>query len=327
MSQDPAQALAAVIPLELRELLRGRQLVLARPVGGPHAGRHTGVRAGLGDQFRGHRPYSPGDDPRRIDWRAVARRDRLVLRQTDAEDALSLVLLVDASGGMAYGTGASNKLRHASALAGALAHLALRQGDNLGFGLGRAGALELAQLRPRAGASRLAALAHALTREPAGVCPWPDLVAAIAPSLPRRSLVLLLSDLLDPDPRKPDADTLLLQNLAALRSRGHDVVLVQVLHRDELEFPWTERGMLRFEDPRGAREALAGHAPSLRADYLARLHTHLAALERGCADAGLHLHRSVSDEPLTGTLLALLARLAGHPEPTPLTAPALEARR
>jgi uncharacterized protein (DUF58 family) len=320
MSQDPAQALAAVVPPELRDLLRGRQLVLARPVGGPHAGRHLGVRAGLGDQFRGHRPYSPGDDPRHIDWRAVARRDRLVLRQTDAEDALSLVLLVDGGGGMAYGTGTSNKLRHASALAGALAHLALRQGDRLGFALGRGGALELAQLRPRAGGARLAALAHALTREPAGLCPLPDLVAAVAPGLPRRSLVLLLSDLLDPDPTLTDGDAQLLRGLAALRSRGHDVVLVQVLHRDELELPWTERGMLRFEDPRGVREPLEGHAAGLRADYLERLHSHLAALARGCADAGLHLHRSVSDEPLTGALLALLARLAGHPEPAPMPA-------
>jgi uncharacterized protein (DUF58 family) len=315
MSQDPAQALAAVVPPELRDLLRGRQLVLARPVGGPHAGRHTGVRAGLGDQFRGHVPYSPGDDPRRIDWRAVARRDRLVLRQTDAEDALSLVLLVDAGGGMSYGTGSSNKLRHAAALAGALAHLALRQGDNLGFALGRDGELELAQARPRSGASRLAALADALGREPAGVCPLPDLVAAIAPGLPRRSLVLLFSDFLDPDPSAADSDERLHRGLAALHGRGHDVVLVQVLHRDELELPWTERGMLRFEDPRGAREALEGHAPALRAAYLERLHAHLAMLERGCAEAGLHLHRSVTDAPLTSALLALLARLAGHPEP------------
>ena len=322
MSQDPAQALAAVVPPELRDLLRGRQLVLARPVGGPHAGRHTGVRAGLGDQFRGHVPYSPGDDPRRIDWRAVARRDRLVLRQTDAEDALSLVLLVDAAGGMAYGTGTSNKQRHAAALAAALAHLALRQGDNLGFALGRDGALELAQLRPRSGPSRLGALAHALTREASGVCPLPDLVAAVAPTLPRRSLVLLLSDLLDPDPTRPDADEQLLRGLAALRSRGHDVVLVQVLHRDELELPWTERGMLRFEDPRGAREAVEGHAPGLRPAYLERLHAHLGGLERGCAESGLHLHRTVTDEPLTGALLALLARLSGHPEPAPTPAPA-----
>jgi len=315
MSQDPAQALAAVVPPELRDLLRGRQLALARPVGGPNAGRHASARAGLGDQFRGHRPYSPGDDPRRIDWRAVARRDRPVLRQTDAEDALSLVLLVDASGGMAYGTGPHNKQRHAAALAGALAHLALRQGDRVGFALGRDGALELAQLRPRAGSPRLAALAHALTRAPAGRCPWPDLLAAVAPALPRRSLVLLLSDLLDPAPGRPDGDAELLRDLAAVRSRGHDVVLVQVLHRDELELPFTDRGMLRFEDPRGAREPVEGHAASLRAAYLERLRVHLEGLERGCAEAGLHLHRTVTDAPLTGALLGLLARLAGRPEP------------
>jgi len=277
MSEDPAQALAAVVPPELRELLRGRQLVLTRPVGGPHAGRHASTRAGLGDQFRGHRPYSPGDDPRRIDWRAVARRDRLVLRQTDSEDALATVLLLDASGGMAYGTGTSNKLRHASALAGALA--------------------------------------QALLREPAGACPWPALLAAAAPALPRRRLVLLFSDLLDPDPADPNADAHLLHDLAALRSRGHDVVLVQVLHRDELEFPWSGRGLWRFEDARGAREPREGHAPSLRAAYLERLGAHLSRLERGCADAGLHLHRCVSDQPLTAALLGLLARLAGRPQP------------
>ena len=315
MSADPAQALAAVVPPELRDLLRGRQLVLARPVGGPHAGRHGSTRAGLGDQFRGHRPYVPGDDPRRLDWRAVARRDRLVLRQTDSEDALSTVLLIDGSGGMAYGTGPANKQRHAAALAGALAHLALRQGDRVGFALGRDDALELSQLRPQAGSPRLAALAQALTRAPSGLCPWPTLIAAVAPALPRRSLVVLLSDLLDPDPRQSDADTQLQRGLAGLRSRGHDVVIVQVLHRDELEFPWDGRSPWRFEDPRGAREPIEGHAPGLRHAYLERLHAHLHRLERSCGESGLHLHRSVTDRPLTASLLALLARLAGHPQP------------
>lgn len=319
MSEDPAQALAAVVPTELRELLRGRQLTLARPAGGPHAGRHSGARAGQGDQFRGHRPYTPGDDPRRIDWRAVARRDRLVLRQTDSEDALATVLLLDASGGMAYGTGDSNKRRHAAALAAAIAHLALRQGDRVGFACGRAGELECSQLRPQGGAPRLTALAQALLREPAGVCPWPALLAAAAPSLPRRSLVLLFSDFLDPDPASDpttsDPDAALLHDLSALRSRGHDVVLVQVLHRDELQFPWSGRDLWRFEDPRGARPPREGHAPGLRAAYLERLHAHLDRLDRGCADNGLHLHRCVSDQPLTVCLLALLARLAGRPQP------------
>jgi uncharacterized protein (DUF58 family) len=315
MSADPSQALAAVVPPELRELLRGRPLLLTRPVGGPHAGRHLSVRAGLGDQFRGHRPYVPGDDPRRLDWRAVARRDRLVLRQTDAEDALSAVILWDGSEAMSYGTGLQRKQTCAAALAGALAHLALRQGDRVGLAAGRDGALELAHLRPQAGAPRLAAVAHALTRPPAGACPWPALLAAVAPALPRRSLVLLLSDFLDPDPGAQDGDAELLRGLAVLRSRGHDVALVQVLHRDELTFPWTGRELWRFEDLRGHRPPLEGHGASLRAGYLERLHAHLGALARACEAGGLHLHRVVSDEPLPAALLALLARLAGRPAP------------
>lgn len=318
---DPTQALASVVPQDLRALLRGRTLRLSRPVGGPQPGRHTSVRAGAGEQFRGHQPYTPGDDLRRLDWRAVARRDRLVLRQTDAEDALSAVFLIDASGAMSYGTGPANKQRCAAALAGALAHLALRQGDRLGFACGRGGKLELAAVRPQAGNARLAALADALVRPPAGACPWPALIAGVAPALPRRSLVVGFSDLLDPDPENPEADAELHRALATLRSRGHDLVLVQVLHRDELTFPWTGRELYRFEDPRAARQPREGHGHSLRDQYLANLHAHLARLEQACESGGIHLHRVVSDEPLPAALLTLLARLSGRPLPAADVAP------
>jgi uncharacterized protein (DUF58 family) len=312
---DPTQALATVVPPDLRAVLRGRTLRLARPVGGPQPGRHHSVRAGVGDQFRGHQAYTPGDDLRRLDWRAVARRDRLVLRQTDAEDAMSAVLLLDVSGAMSYGTAPTRKQDCAAALAAALAHLALRQGDRVGFACGRDGAVDIAAVRPQAGAQRLAALAHALARAPSGACPWPALIAAVAPALPRRSLVLAFSDLLDPDPGDPDGDAALHRALATLRSRGHDIVLVQVLHRDELTFPWTGRDLWRFEDPRAVRPAIEGHGHSLRAEYLANLNAHLAHLDHACASGGIHLHRVVSDDPLPAALLSLLSRLSGRPLP------------
>ena len=312
---DPTQALAAVVPQELRAVLRGRALRIARPVGGPQPGRHLSVRAGVGDQFRGHQAYTPGDDLRRLDWRAVARRDRLVLRQTDAEDALSAVLLVDGSGAMSYGTAPTRKQDCAAALAAAVAHLALRQGDRVGFAVGRDGTVDLAAARPQAGSPRLAALADALTRPTSGTCRWPALLAAVAPALPRRSLVLAFSDFLDPDPDDQDGDAELQRALATLRSRGHDLVLVQVLHRDELTFPWTGRELWRFEDPRQVRPALEGHGHSLRAQYLANLHAHQDRLEQACASGGVHLHRVVTDEPLPAALLGLLARLSGRPVP------------
>ncbi|MBL4686373.1 MAG: DUF58 domain-containing protein, partial [Nannocystaceae bacterium] len=122
-------ALAKIVPAELRELLRSRTLSLSRPIWGRRHGRHTSARAGLGLDFRDHRAYVPGDDPRMLDWRAVARRERLVLRQTESEDELRLTLAVDDGKGMAYGSGAQSKRRYAHAVAGGLAWLAHRQGD------------------------------------------------------------------------------------------------------------------------------------------------------------------------------------------------------
>lgn len=322
---DPEIALAAALPPELRELLRGRTLRLGSAVWGGRPGRHLAARAGLGDMFRGHRAYVAGDDLRRLDWRAAARSDRLVLRQHDAEDVLSAVLLLDGGGGMAYGTGPQRKATRAAALLAGLASLAVRQGDRLGVARGEAGALQLQHLRPQGGARRLLALAEALTRPPVGTCPWPELIAAVAPQLPRRSLVVAVSDFLDPCPGGhgdvgmseetglPAAEVGLLDELAALAGRGHAVVLLQVLHRDELAFPWTGRELLRFEDARGERPAIEGQGAGLRAGYRERLGAYLDGFHAGCAARGLLCHRAVTDAPVTTAFLGLLRALAGEP--------------
>lgn len=312
---EGGDALGRVVPASLRELLRGRQLLVRRPVWGRRHGRHTAARAGLGLDFRDHRAYVPGDDPRRLDWRAVARRERLVLRRTESEDELSLVLVLDGGGGMDYGEGAQHKLRHAHAIAGGLAWLAHRQGDPVGLALGRQQTVDVSLTRPRSGRERLSALAHRLAEAPAqGRCPWGSLLHELAPRLPRRSLVVLLSDLLDPGTTPDDADAVedeLLRGLAQLRARQHDVVIVQVLHGDELSFPWGERSMLRFEDLRGLRPSLEAPGRSLRDEYLRKLAAHLRRLDERCEAEGLVLVRTTTDEPVEDAFVGLLDRLAG----------------
>lgn len=309
------QALAAVLPPALRELIRGHALTLGRPVWGQRAGRHRAARAGLGQLFRAHRPYVPGDDPRLLDWRAMARRDRPVLRQTEGEDELALVLLADVSGGMSYGEGDSNKMRASAGLLAALALLAIRQGDRVGLASGGVGAL----LRPAGGTPRLHAIAGALARAiegpPAGTCPWPELVAAAAPRLPRRSLVIAASDLLDPCGGDAAAEAALWRSFAGLRARGHDVVLLQVLHRDELAPPWAGGELLRVLDPRGSAPPLEGRAATLLRGYQERLQAHLDGIDAAAEAAGIHVARVISDEPLAAAFLDLLARLAGAPAP------------
>jgi uncharacterized protein (DUF58 family) len=308
-------ALGQIVPPELSELLRTQDLKLRRPVWGRRYGRHPSRRVGLGLDFRDHRPYSPGDDPRQLDWRAVARRDRLVLRQTEAEDDLALVLVTDGGAAMGYGEGAADKWSVARTLAAALAWAAIRQGDAVGLVRGHDDQLDVGLLRPAAGHERLDAIARALLRtKPAGRVPWRELLPSIAHRLPRRSLLVLFSDLLDPAETLDDAEaveTELLRGLAYLRAREHDVVVVQVLHRDEVEFPWDDRRTLKFVDRRGLRLPVEGTGVNLRANYLARLEAHLARLEQTCESTGVFYERVLTDVPLGETFMGMLARLSG----------------
>jgi uncharacterized protein (DUF58 family) len=308
-----AEPLSPLVPAELRELLRTRNLSLTRPVWGNRFGRHRSARAGVGLDFRDHRAYVPGDDPRRLDWRAVARRERLVLRQTEAEDELSLSIVFDSSGGMAYGEGEAQKIRVAWAIAGGLAWLAARQGDPVGLAIGGDGEVAAHLARPASGRERLAALARRLSAHPVrGLCPWDVMLSEVSARLPRRCLTVVISDFLDPSGSGDEAiERRLLRGLGHLRARKHDVVLVQVLHRDEVEFPWRERKMLRFLDLRGHRKPLEGSGQSLRDRYLERFAAHQDELAKRCEADGLFLETVVTDEPLPGLFVGLLSRIAG----------------
>src|SRR5690606_4390199 len=149
----------------LRAGLARSELIVRRPLVGARHGVHRSLRPGVGRDFRDYRAYAPGDDPRRLDWRAAARSQRLVVRQTESEDELDLALILDGSGGMSYGEQDTQKWQRAGVVAAALTSLALRQGDRVGFAIARAGALELEALEPTARRDRLRILAQGLSRD------------------------------------------------------------------------------------------------------------------------------------------------------------------
>ncbi|HEV8629161.1 MAG TPA: DUF58 domain-containing protein, partial [Thermoanaerobaculia bacterium] len=105
------------------------RLVARTLVDGAVTGLHRQPRAGIGVELEQFRTYEPGDDPRRIDWRAHARSDRLFVRESPVERDVTVRLVVDATASMAHADGGLSKLDYARMLAAALAFLALRQGD------------------------------------------------------------------------------------------------------------------------------------------------------------------------------------------------------
>lgn len=272
--------------------LRARTLIQ-----GLRAGRHRSPQAGASLEFADHRAYQPGDELRTIDWKAYARSDHLLVRRYIDERSLPLVLVVDASASMRYGT--PSKLAGAQFAAAILGLLALDQGDEVRlFGAGETLIPFGKALSGAQAGRRLAGLLVELPEERRVA--WNICLDALAGTLRRRSLVVLCSDLLvDP--------AALASPLAALRGRGHDLACLQFLDRSELELPaeWTATNLV---DPEGDHPDLPCHAESMRSEYAEALASHLDACRRLCAAARADHLLVAGDKQLVTVLGSWLAR-------------------
>lgn len=300
MSEAPARLLVdaetiyGLAPLELR----------ARAVAdGVLAGTHPSRRFGSSSEFAEHKVYAPGDDLRRLDWKAYARVDRYFVRRYEEETNLDVHLVVDTSGSMAYAGGArgafhKSKLDAAATLAASIAWLAAQHGDATSLSL-FAGE-EATHLPARARQDHVRALFASLESCVAGgPTDLPAALAKIGERAQRRSLVVVISDLLD-------VGLEALGPLGVLRRRGSDVVVLQVLDRDELDFKFD--GVVRFEDLEGDR-VVQVDAPLVRDAYLDELRRFLDDVRSDCARRDLRWHLVPTD---ASPVDALRAALAGH---------------
>src|SRR5688572_3398752 len=139
----------------LVERLNHLQVSARSVVEGAISGAHRSPVKGASVEFRQHRFYAPGDEPRRLDWRVLGRTDRPYIKEYDEETNLRCVLMVDESGSMAYGNeagaasagaggasgaasagvSAGSKFDYAAKLAASLAYLMLGQTESVGLSL------------------------------------------------------------------------------------------------------------------------------------------------------------------------------------------------
>src|SRR3954453_21180198 len=113
--------------------LAGVPLFARRPMLGTVSGRHPSPHRGSSVEFAEYRKYVPGDDLRRMDWRAYGRSDRFYVKEFEADTNLRCCLVLDTSGSMGFGSAVPTKIEYARRLAGTLGHLAMRQGDAVGL--------------------------------------------------------------------------------------------------------------------------------------------------------------------------------------------------
>lgn len=283
-------------PTFVRELslLRRRLKVDVRSGG---AGEHLARRRGGSAEFREHRPYSPGDDLRRIDWLAFARSGVPVVKTFRAEEDVVVRLLVDASASLAFGN--PQKIDVCRRLAAALAYIALSDAERVQVLVtGSSETRGLAAVgEPRRGQGALHRVLHELSViEASGRGSLPAALRAVAERGLRPGLLVVLSDFLDAGP--------VAEALSRLRAQGHALALLQVLSRMELE-PDFEGDLALVDSETGAELSVTMDASAVEA-YLARMTGLVEELRATARRLGARYVRAVTDEPLEAPLRRLV---------------------
>jgi uncharacterized protein (DUF58 family) len=287
-----------VVP-QLFGTLEDLELIARTAVEGFLQGLHRSPFVGFSVEFASHREYLPGDDLRHLNWKLYGRHDRLYVKQYDAETNLDLHLLVDWSGSMTTASGRASKQRYAQVLVAALAHLALTQRDAVGVTLFADRILQ--HLKPRARSNQLDEILQVLvTTAPRPHAESATVLHEVAELMPRRGLVVLVSDLFYPAEE-------LFSGLDHFRYQGHDILIFHIL--DALERRLPVEGAIRFHDLETGEELLT-RAEEIRPAYQAALTRWFSELDEGCRTRELERVPLTTDEPLDRALYDYLARRA-----------------
>ena len=258
-------------------------------------GLHRSPYHGFSVEFTEYRQYTPGDDPRYLDWRLYARSDRYYLKKFEDETNLRCHLLVDNSRSMSFGSPGYTKAQYANTLAATLAYFLAQQGDAVGLLTFDERIRDYLPARNRPG--HLRHLMLALEKPASGTAT--DLTAPlkrIVEMVRRRSLMVFISDLLAP------IETLE-KNLSALRACGHEVLLFRIADPAELSFNFDKASL--FFDVESGRDLYIDPALA-RKDYLQKLRAHQAACLAICQKLGIAHHALATDQSLETALFDFL---------------------
>ena len=287
-SLDPA-ALAAIGDLEL---------VSKRIVDGTISGLHRSPFHGYSAEFSQYRHYRPGDDLKYVDWKLFARTDRLYTKQFRETTNLVCQIALDVSASMDYASaGGVTKFSYARLLASALSFLIARQGDSVGL---VTYADDVRQYLPsRGGQAHLRSLLLALSRTtPGGETNSAAALGRTIDLLKRRGLLIVISDLYD---ERPDVERALMR----ASHIGHDVIVFQVLTRDEVDLPFGDD--VEVEDPETGQIVLS-NGRMAATSYREAISGFLERWRTRSATYGVDYVRLFTDQPLDAGLRAYLRR-------------------
>lgn len=281
--------------------ISGLDLVAKTVVDGFVAGLHRSPDFGFSQEFAEYRAYSQGDDLRHVDWNVFARTERCYLKRYRGETNSQLMLLLDTSGSMSYGSHRVNKFDYARYAAASLAYMAHAQRDAAGLIIFDEQVVDYVPPSSRQG--QLFRLLHAIERAvPGKRTDFAPPFAHFQNFLRRRGMVVVFSDFYE------DPETVV-RTVEPLRYRGNDLILFHVLDPAELAPAFREPVVLVDMEERTTMEVSPEYA---RHEYRRKIEEHVAALREKARAAGIDCFLMNTGRPLDESLREYLTVRQGR---------------
>jgi uncharacterized protein (DUF58 family) len=276
---DP-KILARITPLGLRA---------QKVVEGSISGLHRSPLHGLSVEFADYREYTPGDDLKRIDWRAYARSNKFQIKRYEEESNLRATIVLDASASMRYGNGPFTKFNYAATLAASMASLLIKQRDAVGLAV--FDEQERNWLRPAATTAQLMKICETLEKtQPDRKTELSAVMKKVAGQIKSRGLIMIISDLLT------DLDTFY-DGLGRLQHQGNEILIFQILDPDEIDMPFKNSVLFRDIEGGKAAEELFAEPWAFRKAYREAMEKFIGEVRGRCQYAGInHLMLRTSDD-------------------------------
>ena len=247
-----------------------------RVMEGTISGLHRSPLHGVSVEFADYREYSPGDDLKRLDWKAYARSDKFYIKRFEEDTNLRGTILLDASSSMKYGRGVMTKFDYASTLAASIAALCVKQRDAVGLAV--FDDAERIFLRPVATQAQLHKIIELIENTtPQRTTDLGAVMHKVSEQIKSRGLVVVISDLL------LDLDVFY-KSLGRLQHQGHEILVFQILDPEEIDLPFKDSVL--FKDIEGTEELFA-EPWAFRKAYKAAMEQFIGDVAQRCRSGGV----------------------------------------
>lgn len=294
-----SSAIPRFLAPEVLARITSLELLARTVVEGFISGMHRSPFTGFSTEFAEYRQYMPGDDLRYLDWKLLGRTDRYYIKKYRADTNSQCHILIDASASMRYTTGEITKLQYAQFLGSSLAYLANKQQDAVGLIAFDQEVRTHIPAHSRTGHMRTI-FGRMEQIEAGNETRLSEMLHQAAERITRRGIIIVISDFYD----EPEAITEALQHL---RFKGNDVIVFQVMDKNELDFEFNEPVLL--EDAETVEQIHV--LPDVLGDgYRETIRKHLEAVREGCTSNKIDYKLLTTDKPLDHALFSFLAKRA-----------------